>query len=93
MEEAKSGIDALLKEDRYFSPPPEFAKFANVQDADIYEKAEADFEGFWANWAEELSWFRKWEQVLNWEPPFAQWFTGGKINVSYKIDAMFPYIA
>ena len=37
MEEAKGGIDALLKEDRYFPPPPEFAKFANVQDADIYE--------------------------------------------------------
>ena len=35
MEEAKSEIDALLKEDRYFPPPPEFAKFANVQDADI----------------------------------------------------------
>ena len=84
MEEAKSGIDALLKEDRYFPPPPEFAKLANIQDPDIYEKAEADFEGFWANWAEELSWFRKWEQVLKWEPPFAQWFTGGKINVSYN---------
>ena len=57
MEEAKSGIDALLKEDRYFPPPPEFTKLANIQDPDIYEKAEADFEGFWANWAEELSWF------------------------------------
>ena len=83
MEETKSGIDALLKEDRHFPPPPEFAKLANIQDPDIYEKAETDFEGFWANWAEELSWFRKWEQVLRWEPPFAQWFTGGKINVLF----------
>ena len=84
MEEAKGGIEALLKEDRYFPPSAEFANLANVQDPDIYEKAEADFEGFWADWAEELSWFKKWDQVLQWDPPFAQWFTGGEINVSYN---------
>jgi acetyl-CoA synthetase len=84
MEETKGGIDALLKEDRYFPPSAEFANLANVQDPDVYEKAEADFEGFWADWAEELSWFKKWDQVLQWDPPFAQWFTGGEINVSYN---------
>ena len=77
-------IDALLQEDRRFPPPEEFAKRANIRDSGIYEEAEKDFEGFWARFAEELHWFKKWDKVLEWDPPFAKWFLGGKINMSYN---------
>ena len=39
---------------------------------------------FWARFAEELDWFKKWDQVLDWDPPHAKWFLGGKLNVSYN---------
>ena len=84
MAENVGSIDALLQEDRRFPPPEEFSKQANVRDLGIYEEAQKDFEGFWAGFAEELDWFQKWDKVLDWKPPFAQWFVGGKINVSYN---------
>ena len=84
MVENVGSIDALLQEDRIFPPPEEFAKKANVQDPGIYDEADRDFEGFWARFAEELHWFKKWDRVLEWDPPFAKWFVGGKLNVSYN---------
>ena len=84
MVENVGSIDALLQEDRRFPPPEEFAKKANVQDPGIYDEADRDFEGFWARFAEELHWFKKWDKVLEWDPPFAKWFVGGKLNVSYN---------
>lgn len=52
---------------------------------ELYEKAKANPEAFWAELAEnELHWFKKWDQVLDWQPPFAKWFVGGKINISYN---------
>ena len=69
---------------RTYEPPEEFARQANVNDASIYEEAARDYEGFWAERARELRWFREWDQVLNWDPPEAQWFAGGKINASYN---------
>ena len=39
---------------------------------------------FWARMAEELHWFKKWDTVLKWQPPHAEWFVGGKINISYN---------
>ncbi|MEE8159913.1 MAG: AMP-binding protein, partial [Dehalococcoidia bacterium] len=84
MAEITPSIEALLHEDRRFPPPEDFAAKANIRDPKVYEEAEADFEGFWARWAEELHWFKKWDKVLQWHPPFAQWFVGGKINVSYN---------
>ena len=77
-------IEALLSEERRFPPSAEFTAQANVSDPAIYEKADSDYEGFWEDWANELHWFKKWDKVLEWDPPFAQWFTGGKINVSYN---------
>ena len=77
-------IEALLSEERRFPPSAEFTAQANISDPAIYEKADSDFEGFWEDWADELHWFKKWDKVLEWDPPFAQWFTGGKINVSYN---------
>jgi acetyl-CoA synthetase len=77
-----SGIDALLQEHRYFDPPEAFAASAHVRDASVYDEAERDFEGFWARFANELEWQRPWDRVLDWEPPHARWFVGGRINIS-----------
>ena len=75
-------IEALLQEDRVFDPPEEFAKQANINDPGVYERADRDPEGFWADFARELDWIKPWDQVLDWQPPDAKWFVGGQINVS-----------
>ena len=69
---------------RTYEPPEGFVSQANMQDPSIYERAEQDFEGFWAEQARELHWFEEWDQVLDWDPPEAQWFVGGKLNVAYN---------
>ena len=84
MVENLGNIEALLQEDRRFPPPEEFAKQANINDPGVYDEANRDFEAFWAKFAEELDWFKKWDKVLDWDPPHAKWFEGGKINVSYN---------
>ncbi len=54
-----------------------------MRDTTAYDEAERDPEGFWAKFAEELEWSRKWTTVLDWSnPPHAKWFVGGQINVS-----------
>jgi acetyl-CoA synthetase len=75
-------IDALLKEDRAFTPSAEFRASALVSDAGIYERAARDPEAFWADFARELEWSAPWSQVLDWKPPHARWFVDGKINAS-----------
>src|SRR6478736_1572154 len=75
-------LSALLQEGRTFPPPPEFAKQALVTDASVYDDAERDWQGFWARQALALDWHREWDTILDWELPFAQWFVGGKLNVS-----------
>jgi acetyl-CoA synthetase len=68
-----------------FEPPEAFRKQANLTDASIFESANEDFEGFWAEQAEALHWHEKWDQVLDWSnPPFAKWFVGGKLNVAHN---------
>ena len=69
---------------RTYEPPEEFTRQANVSDPSVYEEAERDFEGFWAERARDLHWFEEWDQVLAWDPPEAQWFVGGKLNVAYN---------
>jgi acetyl-CoA synthetase len=85
---AGSNITSVLKETRQFPPPPEFAARAHVKSAADYEqlwqRAADHPEAFWAEQAESLSWFRKWDTVLTWNEPHAQWFTGGKINACYN---------
>ncbi|CEP69258.1 Acetate-CoA ligase [Moorella glycerini] len=76
-------IEALLKENRTFPPPPAFAAVANARDAGIYKEGE-DMEKFWAREAAQLHWFRPWDRVLEWEYPLAWWFNGGTLNVSYN---------
>ncbi|MDQ3444214.1 MAG: AMP-binding protein, partial [Chloroflexota bacterium] len=77
-------IEALFAESRTFPPPAEFVNSATLADPAIYHEANADTEAFWAKHAESLSWFRKWDQVLEWDPPFAKWFLGGTLNVAYN---------
>ncbi len=77
-------IEALFLEQREFPPPAEFAKHSNA-DPQIYDRAEADFEAYWAQQAEQrLSWFRHWDKVLEWDAPFAKWFIGGTLNAAYN---------
>ena len=84
MVENTGGIEALLQEDRTFPPPEEFARNANIKDPNVYEEARKDPEAFWARFAGELDWFEPWNQVLDWSPPDAKWFVGGKLNASYN---------
>jgi acetyl-CoA synthetase len=74
-------VEALSQESRRFEPPAELAASANVQ-ADAYDKAAQDRLGFWAEQAGRLQWETPWSEVLDWQPPFAKWFVGGKLNVA-----------
>ena len=78
-----TSLENLSYEERTFAPSAEFAAQANAQ-ASLYEEAEKDRLGFWAKQAEFLHWEKKWDQVLDWQMPFAKWFVGGKLNASYN---------
>jgi len=80
----KQTVSDLLIEKRTFPPSKEFQKTAGIQDESIYEEAASDREAFWAKCAEKIDWFKKWDKVLEWKPPFAKWFIGGKLNASYN---------
>src|SRR5690606_28260365 len=80
----EQALAALLREERRFPPPEEFREAANASDPDIYAKAEADPEGFWEEFARELDWIEPWQTVLEWTPPHAKWFVGGKLNAAYN---------
>jgi acetyl-CoA synthetase len=80
--DARAEIDDLLREDRTFAPAPAFRAQALVRDESLYAEAEKDPEAFWARFASELEWSRKWEKVLDWQPPHAKWFVGGQLNIS-----------
>ncbi|HXV27888.1 MAG TPA: AMP-binding protein, partial [bacterium] len=73
-------LEALLQENRTFPPSPDFQKNAWAKDLSIYENAALDPEAYWASWAKELDWTKPWKTVLEWKPPHAKWFVGGKIN-------------
>ncbi|MGB3293867.1 MAG: acetate--CoA ligase [Phormidesmis sp.] len=84
-----STIESVLQEQRVFEPSPAFSQAARIPSMAAYQKlydeAAADPAAFWARLAEqELDWFEKWDTVLDWQPPFAKWFVGGKINISYN---------
>lgn len=83
-----NAIESILHENRLFPPPADFAADAAVKSfaeyEALYDYAASDPEGFWAEQAAELDWFERWHTVLEWNEPFAKWFTGGKINVSHN---------
>ena len=86
---SEATIESILQEKRLFSPSAEFSREAHIKSLEdyqqLYDKAKADPQQFWASLAEtELHWFQKWDTVLDWQPPFAKWFVGGKINISYN---------
>ncbi|MGH6692709.1 MAG: AMP-binding protein, partial [Gammaproteobacteria bacterium] len=75
-------IETLLDEQRSFPPSPAFRARAHVRDQEVYARAQQDREGYWAEWASQLEWIRPWDRVLEWTPPHAKWFVGGKLNAS-----------
>jgi acetyl-CoA synthetase len=84
---SQTNIDSMLKEHRLFQPAEQFSQHAHVKAEDyerICREAEADPETFWGLIANELHWFKPWERVLEWNAPWAKWFLGGEINLSYN---------
>jgi len=79
-------IESMLHERRLFKPPKAFSAAAHIKSLAQYKKlakqAEKNPERFWASIAKELHWDRPWKKVLVWKPPFAQWFVGGRLNVT-----------
>jgi acetyl-CoA synthetase len=81
-------LDSTLRENRVFPPPVGFAAQAHVRSLaeyeELYQRSIADPEAFWDGVARELHWFAPWTKVLDWNLPWAKWFVGGKINLSYN---------
>ena len=78
-------IDHLLQEAGEIPPPPHVVEQATMADYDgVYARSVADPEGFWAEAAEELHWFRRWDDVFQWDYPNFRWFVGGQTNIAYN---------
>ena len=81
-------IESVLTEVRKFEAPAEFSSRAWIKSLAEHEalrrRAEDDPEGFWAECARNLDWFKPFDKVLEWEFPFAKWFVGGTLNASYN---------
>jgi acetyl-CoA synthetase len=85
---ASQALDSTLRENRLFPPPPEFSARARIksieQYEELYKQSIEDPETFWSGAAGELHWFKPWDKVLDWNLPWAKWFVGGQINLSYN---------
>ncbi len=81
-------IDSILQEQRKFECPEHFRQQAHIKSLEEYERIYRESveqpEQFWGRIAEELRWFKKWDKVLEWNCPWAKWFSGGQINLSYN---------
>lgn len=81
-------ITSVLSESRTFPPPADFQKKARIPSLASYEelrKRASDTETYWGGEAQKrLSWFQPFEQVLEWRPPHARWFLGGRLNAAYN---------
>jgi acetyl-CoA synthetase len=82
--ESKATIEDYLAEERLFPPSEETRQAALVNDSSLYDAAERDRLTFWEQQARALTWFEQWESVHEWDEPFAKWFVGGKLNVSFN---------
>jgi acetyl-CoA synthetase len=81
-------LESILRENRVFPPPAEFAAKAHVKSLEeyeaLYQHSVEDPEAFWGGVARELHWFEPWTRVLDWNLPWAKWFVGGKLNLCYN---------
>jgi acetyl-CoA synthetase len=85
MSETPHTIDDLLAEQRKFVPPSDFVARSHVVGTHLYDEARQDDEGFWARQAADLvAWDTEWDQICEWNLPYAKWFIGGRLNVSYN---------
>ena len=88
-EQSTGQLDSVMHEDRVFPPTAETSARARIKSMDEYQqlwdKAAADPPAFWAELAkQELHWFEPFTKALEWKEPHAEWFVGGKTNVSYN---------
>src|SRR5690348_6755933 len=84
----------VLSEERLFEPSPETVENANITAYmrakgfktydELHRWSVEHSEEFWAEMAQELHWFTPWDKVLDWQPPYAKWFTGATTNVVYN---------
>jgi acetyl-CoA synthetase len=85
---SQPNIDSVLTEKRVFEPSAEFRSKAHIASLAEYERlyneAAANPEKFWGEIAGQLHWFKPWDKVLEWNCPWAKWFSGGEINLSYN---------
>ena len=84
----QTSIDSILQEQRKFEPPQEFRQHAYIKSLEDYERLYKESidnpDKFWGNVAKELHWFKPWNAVLEWDCPWAKWFVGGEMNLSYN---------
>jgi acetyl-CoA synthetase len=80
---SSKSLENLSYEDRTFPPAKTFIDNANAK-SDIYAEADKDHLAFWEKQANRLHWDQKWNQVVDWQLPFAKWFIGGKLNAAYN---------
>jgi len=84
-EPSGAAIEDYFVEDRVFPPPEGFKERSLVASPFLYDEADQDYEGFWARQAADLvDWYEDWHTICEWNLPFAKWFVGGKLNVSYN---------
>ncbi len=86
-------LDVLLKEQRVFNPPKELVEKSNIKQwmdghgiksyDELLERSQ-DLDWYWGEVAKELEWFKPWEKVLEWAPPYSKWFVGGKFNIAHN---------
>ena len=85
---ANEDIANLLTENRTFAPPTAFAQQSTCGDLEeyrrLYNESITSPDTFWGRVAEELHWFTKWDEVVQWDAPHAKWFTGATTNISYN---------
>ncbi len=77
-------VKESIPETSFFIPSGKFQENTNMQSFAIFEEAAKNREAFWAKQAECLEWFHTWDKVLEWNPPYAKWFVGGKLNACYN---------
>ena len=82
---SNQAIEEFYTENRSFPPSEVFQRGALTADQTLYEEADADYEAFWARQARELlTWSQDFHTTLEWDLPYAKWFLGGELNITYN---------